>query len=282
MQKIAFLFLTIEDPNFPKIWNSYFYGHKDQYNIYIHPKYPSKIKWRKKNIIDNLQETQWGYITKAYIELFKISYKDPENYKFITVSESCVPIQSFDNFYNDAINDPKSWIKSMHLSRYNQEERIDTQKRDGKPKYFLKNYARSCLNREHVRLLLSKREKLKFFHEMHVGDEFFLSVLYPLKNYRDFAVTYDDWEYVKIEKRKIKDQIKKLYEIQENEKINKSKEINILREKYNDISKNPKTIIDVTKDLNEIKKCKSYFYRKFSKDSNISKYWKEIINYHNR
>ena len=53
------------------------------------------------------------------------------------------------------------------------------------------------------------------------------------KNYRDFAVTYDDWEYVKIEKRKIKDKIKKLYEIQENEKINKSKDVNDWQDHYN-------------------------------------------------
>ena len=43
--------------------------------------------------------------------------------------------------------------------------------------------------------------------------------------------------------------------------------------------KNPKTITDVEPDLENIKKCNSYFYRKFSKESNIADYWKEIIKY---
>ena len=282
MKKIAFLFLVIDNPNFPKIWDSYFRGHKDKYNIYIHPKYPLQTTWKKKNIINNLHETGWGFITKAYIELLKVAYENPDNYKFVTISESCIPIQSFEQFYNDCINDPNSWIKTMKISKYNYESRIKLQENKLKPQYFLKTYARFCLNRTHVKLLLLKSKELEFFHKMHIGDEFFLSVLYPLKNYKDFAVTYDDWDYVDKQKREIKNKIKEYYEIQENKDINKSKNIKILRNLYNNISKNPKTIINVEDDLDKIKNCKSYFYRKFSKDSNIDKYWKSIIMYHTK
>ena len=132
MKKIAFLFLTIENPNFPKLWNKYFRTHKDKYTIYIHPKYPEKVTWKKKHIIKNLQETAWGYITKAYIELIREAYKDPNNYKFVTISESCVPIQSFDNFYENAISDSRSWIKKMNIIKYNYEERIKSLKKANK------------------------------------------------------------------------------------------------------------------------------------------------------
>jgi hypothetical protein len=281
MKKIAFLFLTLENPNFPKIWNKYFRGHKDKYTIYIHAKYPEKVTWKKKHIIKDLQETAWGYITRALIELLKEAYKDTDNYKFVTISESCIPIKSFDDFYHDAILDPCSWIKKMNISKYNYQERIGKtiSKSSNKiiPKYFLKNYARFCLNRTHVMLLLQKSEELKFFHNMHVGDEFFLTVLYPLKNVRDFAVTYDDWEYVDIKKKEIKDKIRSLYEIQEKNHINKSDEILKKREEFNNIAKNPKTIINVEDDLEKIKSCDSYFYRKFAKNSNIEKYWNGII-----
>lgn len=73
MKKIAFLFLTLDNPNFPKIWNEYFKGNEDKYTIYIHPKYPEKVRWNKDRIIKNLQETSWGFITRSYIELFKRS-----------------------------------------------------------------------------------------------------------------------------------------------------------------------------------------------------------------
>ena len=50
-----------------------------------------------------------------------------------------------------------------------------------------------------------------------------------------------------------------------------------LQNKYNQLVKSPKTIIKVEEDLDKIKKCKSYFYRKFDKNSDIEKYWKNII-----
>ena len=279
MKKIAFLFLILDNPNFPKIWNKYFRNHKDKYSIYIHPKYPEKTTWKKKHIIHNLKNTQWGFITEAYIELLKTAITDPDNYKFVTISESCVPIQSFENFYNKATEDPRSWIKSMKISYYNLKTRINTQTTKPKPNHFLKNYARFCLNRNHVSQLLSKNNELQFFHKMHVGDEFFLSVLYPLKNTRDFAVTFDDWDYVIKEGYKIKNEIKKLYLIPNSK--DRSSKIKELQNKYSNIMKNPKMITNVQDDLEQIKNCDSYFYRKFSKDSNIEKYWKEIIDYHN-
>ena len=278
MKKIAFLFLVLDNPNFPKIWNSYFRGHKDKYNIYIHPKYPEKCTWHKSNIIKELHPTAWGFITRAYMALLEEAFKDKDNYKFVTISESCVPIQTFDKFYEETINDPNSWIKNMKISRYNWEQRLLI---NANSKKILKNYARFCLSRNHVELLLKKKEELEFFHKMHVGDEFFLSVLYPLKNYKDFEVTYDDWDYKKKLGKEIKDKIRELYIIQEkNPKIDKSTNILKYKKEFNNISANPKSIINVEEDLEKIKKCSSFFYRKFPKDSNIEKYWKDIIKSH--
>ena len=204
MHQIAFLFLILDNPNFPKIWDSYFRGNKDKYNIYIHSKQKEKTLWKSKNIIEKIQETSWGHIVSAYIELFREAYKNPNNMKFLTISESDIPIKSFDTFYDDCISDKRSWIKFLKIKNYNWKERINKQPNQNKPKHFIKHLARFCLNREHVGELLqkSKEKQLEFFYKMHVGDEFFLSVLYPLKNYKDFDVTFDDWEYV--------DQLKKI------------------------------------------------------------------------
>ena len=283
MHQIAFLFLILDNPNFPKIWDSYFRGNKDKYNIYIHSKQKEKTLWKSKNIIEKIQETSWGHIVSAYIELFREAYKNPNNMKFLTISESDIPIKSFDTFYDDCISDKRSWIKFLKIKNYNWKERINKQPNQNKPKHFIKHLARFCLNREHVGELLqkSKEKQLEFFYKMHVGDEFFLSVLYPINNVRDFAVVYDDWDYIEHEKQKIKNEKRKCYEIQEKTGKDMSLELKTLQNKFNNIAKSPKTIVDVEDDLEKIKKCKSYFYRKFSKDSNIEKYWKEIINSHN-
>jgi 5-bromo-4-chloroindolyl phosphate hydrolysis protein len=109
---------------------------------------------------------------------------------------------------------------------------------------------------------------------MQVGDEFFLSVLYPLTNYKDFAVTYDDWDYVKEQLKNIRSKINIL---KKSNNINKNEKIDQLWKQYDNIGKNPKTIINVSEDIDKIKHCKSYFYRKFDKSSNIEKYWKVLV-----
>jgi hypothetical protein len=106
---------------------------------------------------------------------------------------------------------------------------------------------------------------------MLVGDEFFLSSLYPFKNIKDFDITFDDWEWTEKQKVIIKEKIKKSKSDQEYLK---------LKEEFDNIAKSPKTIINVEEDLDKIKKCKSFFYRKFGKASNIEKYWNDIINFH--
>ena len=299
-KKIAFLFMTLSNPNFPDIWNKYFEkANPEQYSIYIHPKYPMDVTWHRECIIPNLKETAWGKITEAYISLLGEAYKNPDNIKFVTISESCVPIQSFQEFYKNATSDPRSWIKSMPISNYNKKARIDgfietlNKKNKNKniliPTHFIKHYSRFMLNRENAGELLSKKKELEFMYKMPIADEFILSIISPLKikNVRDFSVTTDDWDYVDKLKLEIKNRIRLLYEEQEKaeqngNKVNKTVNIQELKTMFNNIAKNPKTITNVTQnnDLQKIKSCQSFFYRKFAKTSNISKYWDEIIEYH--
>lgn len=274
--KIAFLFLIIDNPNFPKIWDYYFSNNHDKINIYIHPKYPESHTWKPECIIKNLQPTGWGFIVDAYMELFKTAYENKENIKFVTISESCVPIKPFNFFYNFVItnNNSLSLIKKMKISKYDYEVRLSSEIKKKFKNHLMKHYARMCLSRYHVKDLINNEDKVKIFGKMHVGDEFFLSTITPLKKYLDFAVTHDDWEYVEQIKNKIKNEIKILYEEQEKNKNNMNdKQINLLREKFNDIAKNPKTIITVSDiDIANIKNTQSFFYRKFSKDSDIENY----------
>ena len=274
MKKIAFLLLTINDINFPDIWDKYLLGNEDKYTFYTHPKNPQNITWKKETIIKNLVDTEWGFITIAYVSLLKSALVDKDNYKFITISESCVPIQSFDAFYDDCINDERSWIKLLELTQYKKENFLKNIDKD-----VVHHYARWCINRHHVKKILSS--DLDYVHMVHIGDEFFLSPLYPLTNNKDFAVIFDDWEYTQNRYKETKHIIKLLYEEQEkNTKINNKKLIDRLQKELKIATGHPKTIIDVTEDLLRIKNCKSYFYRKFAPNSNIEKYWTDIISYH--
>ena len=145
-----------------------------------------------------------------------------------------------------------------------------------------------CLRRKDVKkLLIAKSEgKMKFFDTMHVGDEFFLTVIGPLnKNkYVNFEVTYDDWDYTKNEVKKIDKLTIKAYTLYENKNASKKEKEKYLTQIYELKSlkkitaSHPKTIVNVEEDIDNINRVDSYFYRKFAKNSNINDYWNNIIN----
>ena len=279
MTKVAFLFLTIDNINHPKMWENYFKDNRDKINIYCHPKNPENvtIPWLKSNIINNLVDTKWGFIVNAYINLLYTALADKDNSKFITISESCIPLIPFHVLYDYIMKDEKkSFIKFSKISNYDLEARIKVQK--GYEKYkFYKHYARFCLSRHHTKILLSKKNDLTFFYNMHVGDEFFLSLLNPFNNIEDLAITYDNWSYVnKMYNKNIK-KIQALYlELESTNSKNKENiksEIKNLQKEKLLIGNNPKSYEVVNlKDIFEAYDTNSFFWRKFPKTSNIYKF----------
>ena len=282
--KIAFLFLLLDNPNFPSVWDAYFKGHEEQISTYIHPKYPKQNTWKRECVIPELHETGWGYIVSAYIALLTKALDDPKNEKFIFISESCLPIKSFnDMFSRIMMNKDESFVKQMSVKRYDLENRITPQIKDAmKSGQLVKHYARMCLSRQHVKQLLLKYNApiVNLFKTMHVGDEFFLSTISPIKNLTSFAVTYDDWVFVEAQKTEIKSHIRSLYEQQETDtQFDCTDAITALRTHYDDIAKSPKTIYRVSQiDLESMKKTRSFFYRKFSKSSDVEQYIYDFIN----
>jgi hypothetical protein len=272
-QKIAFLFLTLDNPLFPDIWNYYLRGYENYYNIYIHPKYPAKVTWHPENIIKDLKNTEWGLIVEAYLSLFKEAYNDKSNIKFIIISESCIPIKSFDIMYDIVMeNVDESFIKLSNISKYDYEVRLSNKIKHKYNNKLIKHYSRMCLSRYHVKKLLTTYN-VNDFMDMKVGDEFFLSSIMPIKNNINYAITFDDWDYVIKITNVIKNNIKKL-------KINGDNESEILnlQNEYNELRKHPKKINIVDKyDLYNMTNTNSLFYRKFDKNSNIRKYIYDFI-----
>lgn len=190
--KIAFLFLVINDINFPTIWENYFRGNEGKYSVYCHPKNPENVvtPWLRDNIVPHLVETSWGYITNAYFTLLYEALKDPLNQKFIVISESCLPLRSFDALYGKLTRDDvrTSYIRFWEITPYDSRERLMNQDRYSymieKFGRFTKHYARFCLSRYHVLKLFGLREEpnfikhpvykpneyINFFNRMHVGD----------------------------------------------------------------------------------------------------------------
>lgn len=190
-KKIAFLFLTRGDVNFPNIWEKYFLGNEDKYNIYIHPKEKNNVKsFMKYHIIDNIISTKWGDISivKSINSLLKQAIKDPENKSFCILSESCLPIRNF-NFLYKNINFNKTTFKSMKIDERTL-RRFDYLKNPEKlginKNTFKKAETWSILNRKHVINIINNQDTfLKTFNDVYVPEEHFYITLLNLKNPKD-------------------------------------------------------------------------------------------------
>jgi len=214
--------------------------------------------------------------SRYYYNLLQTAHEDKLNIKFITISESCIPLRSFDKLYKKVMRHKKrSYIKFMKITNYDMEARIKVMSNHEiyKTLNFHKHYARFCLSAYHVEILLKKVTGFQFFNQMLIGDEFFLSLLYPFKHVKDFPITYDNWTYVKAQYKTYTKQIKKL---EADGDFNTANELKKIRDKLNN---NPKSYDVVSlKSYEELydKQIKSFFWRKFPPNSNIKKLYHMI------
>ena len=109
MKKIAFCFLIYNEINHEELWNIFFKNiDKNKYNIYIHYKSNKPLKYFENYKINNCIETKYEdqTIPLAYNILFRRAYnEDIENYKFIIVSGSCIPLKCFNFIYSELTKD---------------------------------------------------------------------------------------------------------------------------------------------------------------------------------
>jgi len=114
MKKIAFCYLIYDIINQEELWNNFFKNiNKDKYNIYIHYKTNKELKYFNKYKLNNCINTNYTdqTIIHAYNILFKTAYElDNDNYKFIIISQSCIPLKSFDYIYDHLTKDNKGYF----------------------------------------------------------------------------------------------------------------------------------------------------------------------------
>lgn len=282
--KIAYLFLLRADINHPEIWSKYFVSDSDE-NVskYVHSKEKDNIKtpWIRDALIDDIKPTGWGYIVDAYFSLFRKAMEDPNNLKFVLISESCVPVKNYYEFKNylNRGDYRNSYVHFLPSSPWDVENRIQNQPNYQQFGKFTKHYARMCLSRYHVEKLLSQpKSRIDFFINMHVGDEFFLTMINakPNEDYMvDKTITYDNWDYVNEQVRKIKREIKQLKDrMMRTKNKNLENEITELENKMNDIRKNPRTYDRITsEDIEDVFDSGAFFWRKFPSTISLELYY---------
>lgn len=118
MHKIAFLFLTITGVCHEDYWQDFFLGYEDHCTIYVHSKQGvPKNSFFKPFELLTCVPTSWERTMRAQILLLQEALKDPENQKFIFVSENTLPLTDFKTVYSFIMSNTLSifyYEKSPH------------------------------------------------------------------------------------------------------------------------------------------------------------------------
>ena len=208
--KIAFCFLTWGDLLQPKVWEAFFAGAaREKYSVYCHPKEPEQVTGPilSGRMIDNTVPTRHGHISlvEAALNLFSHAYHDAEdNEYFVLLSESTIPIVSFDEFYKDVERCGPNSVFGYSTPETGSEhhQRLSAVKHAtlfSSPFFLHDQWV--ILHRRHVSMLLNK-PGLSLFSEVFAPDEHYcMNALVHLKgasldqfvNRRGTFVNWRDW-----------------------------------------------------------------------------------------
>nr|XP_018450298.1 PREDICTED: uncharacterized protein LOC108821802 isoform X1 [Raphanus sativus] len=128
--KIAFMFLTPGALPFERLWDRFFQGHEGKFSVYIHASKERPVHYSRYFVSREIRsdEVVWGRISMVDAErrLLANALRDPTNQQFVLLSDSCVPLRSFEYIYNylmysnvsyvDCFDDPGQHGSGRHMN----------------------------------------------------------------------------------------------------------------------------------------------------------------------
>ncbi|CAN7047716.1 hypothetical protein IGI04_025942 [Brassica rapa subsp. trilocularis] len=116
--KIAFMFLTPGTLPFEKLWDLFFRGHEGKLSVYIHASKDTPVHTSRYFINRDIpsDEVVWGTISMIDAErrLLASALRDPENQQFVLLSDSCVPLRSFEYMYDYMMFSNVSYVDGFY------------------------------------------------------------------------------------------------------------------------------------------------------------------------
>lgn len=193
-QKIAFLFLTVDNIYHESFWQQFLNGHEDQYSLYIHAKNSITSPFFSPHVIRAKVRTNWYHTMQAQVALLRVALQDPHNDKFIFVSESCVPIQPFSYFFTTLINQDASIMRFWPNDRSAPKRSLAKLPQP----YRYANQQWIILNRKHATLMAYDQKYLTLIAEYDCDNEHypssFLALSNKLSEVKNQLSTLVDWE----------------------------------------------------------------------------------------
>jgi core-2/I-Branching enzyme len=202
IEKIALLFLTISSIYHEPYWNDFLKGNTDRYSMYIHSKESlaaTDSKFKEYEISEKEKvETTWANTMKAQIVLLKEALKDPQNKKFIFLSESTIPLQDFDKVHKMVMETEKS-IFPYEPNPHQDINNPLYKKRNLNlvPKEFrYKNPQWVVLNRKHAKLMVEDNIYIEKVTNYEADNELYPATLLASQGLLNNEVENKDTTYV--------------------------------------------------------------------------------------
>ncbi|KAL0763219.1 hypothetical protein Bca101_079370 [Brassica carinata] len=209
--KIAFLFLTPGTLPFEKLWDEFFTGHEGKFSIYIHPskERPIHISSHFSDREIHSDEVTWGRISMVDAEkrLLVSALEDPDNQHFVLLSESCIPLHTFDYTYRYLLYSNVSFIESFvdpgpHGTGRHMEHMLPEIARED----FRKGAQWFTMKRQHAIIVMADGLYYSRFREYCgpgieadkncIADEHYLPTFFSMidpMGISNWSVTYVDW-----------------------------------------------------------------------------------------
>ncbi|CAN8325954.1 unnamed protein product [Cochlearia groenlandica] len=209
--KIAFLFLTPGTLPFEKLWDEFFKGHEGKFSIYIHPskERPVHISRHFSGREVHSDEVTWGRISVIDAEkrLLVNALEDPDNQHFVLLSESCIPLHTFDYTYRYLLHSNVSFIESFvdpgpHGTGRHMEHMLPEIAREE----FRKGAQWFTMKRQHAIIVMADSLYYSRFREYCgpgieagkncIADEHYLPTFFSMidpMGISNWSVTYVDW-----------------------------------------------------------------------------------------
>jgi len=184
IMKLAFLFMIYDCLEKEDLWFEFFNNApSDKYTIYIHGKDKNNIKFKNdffnKFIIEENYETMWGDFSLVYLQnkLIEYALSDKDNFKFIFMSGTHIPLHDFNFIYDKLINISKSHIPHFIIDNTNNSFIKRFNSINNTKKYNVKNWVYSSqwviLNKVLAEFIIKKEEEFnKIFTGSIIPDEY--------------------------------------------------------------------------------------------------------------
>lgn len=194
-KKVALLFLTIDDLNHSQFWKNYLTPHLDKFNIYVHAKNQVSDPFFAAFSIPVKYETTWSNTIVAERGLIVEAFANADNYKFVLLSNSCVPLVDPEILYETLVKDDRSyffWTVRGWWERNGSREvtELPEEHRTGNNMWF-------TLNRKHAELCVLDEHVVSIVSKHFVDNESYPSCLFSvhgcLNEVINFGYTFVDW-----------------------------------------------------------------------------------------